>query len=66
MSNNLGKLVRHLKDRCDECGKPLELRRRSESGKDTDYKYCPNCDSESRPVRTKTYSNPYTEGDFIE
>lgn len=54
-SNNLGRLKHTTKDDCPDChlGK-LQLRIRDDEGKESEYLYCPKCDYEGRPKKSKT------------
>lgn len=53
---NLGKLKHTTKDSCPDCNEAkLQLRiRQSEDGMDTEYLFCPKCEYEGRPKKSKT------------
>ena len=65
MENNIGKLKRQLKDICPECDCRMELREKSDGGRLIEYKYCPACEYESKPLKFQNLKNPYRSGEFV-
>ncbi len=56
MSNNLGRLIKTLKEMCPECGEQhLQLRSRElDSNIEQEYNYCPLCNYERKlPYKDK-------------
>jgi len=51
---NLGKLKHTTKDTCPDCMQSkLQLRIRMVEGKDSEYLFCPRCEYEARPHKSK-------------
>lgn len=55
-SQNLGKLKHTTKNNCPDCEEAkLQLRVRvSDDGMDSEYLFCPKCEYEGRPEKSKT------------
>ena len=55
-TENLGRLKHTTKDNCPDCNQSkIQLRVRvSDGGVDEEYLYCPKCDYEARPKKSKT------------
>lgn len=55
-TENLGRLKHTTKDDCPDCNEAkLQLRvRQSDEGMDVEYLFCPKCEYEARPRKSKT------------
>ena len=66
LNDNIGRLKRTLKNKCEDCGKHLQLRVKVENGREIEYERCPICGFESKPIHVSDLPNIFRAGEFAE
>jgi ssDNA-binding Zn-finger/Zn-ribbon topoisomerase 1 len=62
----LGRLKHTTPETCESCNRgKLQLRVRNEDGRDYEYLYCPHCQFEKRPKRSKAEGRWKKERDIF-